>query len=109
MRVIIIDDEPKAIEVIQRYIEKISFLELQSSFRDPLKAVTWWQNNRADLVFVDINMPNLSGLKIRQFMPEPQLIFTTAYSEFAVESYELNATKKAGYEAGFQQVVLLQR
>lgn len=91
MRAIAIDDEPKALETLSRYLEKIPFLRLEQTFRDPLAAIAWWQEQQADLVFADINMPNLSGLKIREFMPRTLLIFTTAYSEFAVESYELNA------------------
>ncbi|MCB0642197.1 MAG: response regulator transcription factor [Phaeodactylibacter sp.] len=91
MRAIAIDDEPRALETIRRYAEKTPFLQLEQTFRDPLTAIAWWQEQQVELVFVDINMPNLSGLKIREFMPQAHLIFTTAYSEFAVESYELNA------------------
>lgn len=89
---IAIDDEPKALEIIERYAEKISFLTLLHTFRDPLDAVNWLSAESVDVLFLDINMPNLSGLAFRRLIGrDPMIIFTTAYSEYAVESYEYNA------------------
>ena len=89
---IAVDDEPKALELIQIHAGKVPFLELKDSFRDALKAIDWLQQNTVDLIFLDINMPNLSGLKFRSLIGEQtMIIFTTAYSEYAVESYNLNA------------------
>ena len=89
---IAVDDEPRALEIISLHAEKISFLDLQHTFRDAVDAIAWLQNNPIDLIFLDINMPNLSGLKFRQLIGEKaMIIFTTAYSEYAVESYEQNA------------------
>jgi len=89
---IIIDDELAAISILEEYIEKTSFLELTKSFRDPIVALTFCQQNTIDLIFLDINMPNLNGLQFyRALGQKPMVIFTTAYSEFAVESYEVKA------------------
>lgn len=89
---VVIDDEPKAIDVLKRYIEKVSFLDLKESFRDPLLAIEFLQKESIGLIFLDINMPHLSGIDLFQVLPyKPLLIFTTAYSEYALESYELGA------------------
>lgn len=89
---IAVEDEPKALEVIQIHAKKIPFLALRRSFRDALAAISWLQDNQVDLIFLDINMPSLSGLKFREYVgPAPMIIFTTAYAKYAVESYNLNA------------------
>lgn len=89
---IAIDDEPKALEIIEIHAAKLPFLELKHSFRDALEAIAWLHEHPVDVVFLDINMPNLSGLKFRQLTGDgPMIIFTTAYSEYAVESYEQGA------------------
>src|SRR6202012_574579 len=92
MTCIAIDDEPKALEVIERYCEKISSTSLKATFREPLKAIEFLNRSTVDLIFLDINMPDLSGMQLLQTLsPRPLIIFTTAYSQYAVESYELNA------------------
>jgi DNA-binding LytR/AlgR family response regulator len=89
---IIIDDEPAAIEVLKFHLNKMSSLELKASFRDPLEALDYLDKNKIDLIFLDINMPELSGISFPKFLQNPPLIiFTTAYSEYALESYELKA------------------
>lgn len=89
---IAVEDEPKALEIIEIHAKKIPFLALERSFRDALTAISWLQDNRVDLIFLDINMPSLSGLKFREYVgPTPMIIFTTAYAKYAVESYNLNA------------------
>jgi len=89
---IAIDDEPKALEVIERYCQKISLVSLKATFREPLKAIEFLSRSTVDLIFLDINMPDLSGIQLLQTLsPRPLIIFTTAYSQYAVESYELNA------------------
>lgn len=89
---IAVDDEPRALELIRIHSGKISFLELKKTFRDALKAIEWLQHNNIDLIFLDINMPGLSGLKFRSLIGEQtMIIFTTAYSEYAAESYNLDA------------------
>lgn len=92
MNCIIIDDEPHAIDVLKRYAEQTPFLNLRQTFRNPVKAMGYLQEENIDLIFLDINMPNLSGIQfVRSIEKKPLIIFTTAYSEYAVESYNLNA------------------
>jgi len=92
MTCIAIDDEPKALEVIERYCQKISLASLKATFREPLKAIEFLNREKVDLIFLDINMPDISGIQLLQTLsPRPLIIFTTAYSQYAVESYELNA------------------
>jgi two-component system, LytTR family, response regulator len=91
MNCIIIDDEPNAIDVLKRYAEQCG-LELLAGFRNPLKAMAWLHEHKTDLVFLDINMPEIKGIDLVKTMTAgPLVIFTTAYSEYAVASYELNA------------------
>ena len=92
MTCIAIDDEPKALEVIERYCQKISLASLKATFREPVKAIEFLNREKVDLIFLDINMPDISGMQLLQTLsPRPLIIFTTAYSQYAVESYELNA------------------
>lgn len=92
MNCIAIDDEPRALEIIEKYINKIDFLDLSAKFRDPLEAVDYLLKNDIDLVFLDINMPGIIGTKLVKVLKhQPMIIFTTAYSEYAIESYELDA------------------
>lgn len=89
---IAIDDEPKALDIIQLYADKIPFLDLKKKFRDALEALSYLKDNSVDLIFLDINMPDLNGIEFLQALSNPPLvIFTTAYSEYAVESYEYQA------------------
>jgi len=89
---IAIDDEPKALEVIERYCQKISLVSLKATFREPVRAIEFLNREKVDLIFLDINMPDISGMQLLQTLsPRPLIIFTTAYSQYAVESYELNA------------------
>jgi len=90
MHVIAIDDEPHALEVIRVLTEKVPFLHLKESFTDALAAMAYIQTNPVDLVFLDIKMPDISGLDwVRGLSKPPLIIFTTAFSEYAVDSYEL--------------------
>lgn len=89
---VIIDDEPAAIEVLEFHLNKMPSMDLKASFRDPLEALDYLQNYKVDLIFLDINMPELSGISLSKLLKNPPLIiFTTAYSEYALESYELKA------------------
>ena len=92
MNCIIIDDEPNAIDVLKRYVDQIPHLTLLQTFRNPVKAMGFLQEEKVDLIFLDINMPNLSGVQFaKSIAHKPLIIFTTAYSEYAVETYELSA------------------
>ena len=89
---VIIADEPAAIEVLEFHLNKMPSVVLKASFRDPLEALDYLQNYKVDLIFLDINMPELSGISLSKLLKNPPLIiFTTAYSEHALESYELKA------------------
>ncbi|MBR5808350.1 MAG: response regulator transcription factor [Alistipes sp.] len=92
MRCIAIDDEPLALRQISAYIAKIPFLELVATFRSAVKANEWLKENSTDLIFVDINMPDMTGVEFVQSLETPTMvIFTTAYAEYAIEGYKLSA------------------
>ena len=89
---IIVDDEPKAIAVLERYCQDVETITLVETFRDPVKALQFVAQNTVDLIFLDINMPKLSGLEFLDVLKKkPKIIFTTAYSEYALESYTYEA------------------
>lgn len=89
---IAVDDEPMALDVIERYCTKSGLVELKAVFREPVKAIELLNKESIDLVFLDINMPDISGMQLVQTLSsKPLIIFTTAYSHYAVESYNLNA------------------
>ncbi|MEM6262713.1 MAG: LytTR family DNA-binding domain-containing protein [Bacteroidota bacterium] len=92
MKAIAIDDEPMALKVIERFAQKIPSLELQATFQNPIEALAYLQQHPVDLLFLDIQMPDLTGLQFLQSIsPAPMVIFTTAYSEYALDSYEFDA------------------
>ena len=89
---IIIDDEPVALDILTKYIKKVSCLVLKGAYRNPVKALEFLKSEPVDLVFLDINMPVLSGIQFLNSLDRyPMIIFTTAYSEYAVQSYEFEA------------------
>ena len=86
----IIDDEPLAQEILEAYIAKVSFLELKGSFMSPLEAAGFLEKEKPDLLFLDINMPDLDGLSfIPMLNPKPMIILTTAYDQYALKAFEL--------------------
>ncbi len=92
MKCLVIDDEPKAVEILSDYIGKFPDLECAGTFRDPLKALNHIQSHPVDLLFLDINMPDLSGIQFLNALEHhPLVIFTTAYSEYALDSYDYDA------------------
>jgi DNA-binding LytR/AlgR family response regulator len=89
---IAIDDEPIALDVIKNLSSKISFIEWKGFFTDAFKALDILQKEKIDLLFLDIKMPDISGIDFLRSIPgPPMVIFTTAYSEHAVQSFELDA------------------
>src|SRR4051812_43124931 len=89
---IAIDDEQVALSVISTHAQQVPFLDMQGYFTDPYEALSYLKNTRTDLVFLDIKMPDISGLELMTVLPgSPLVIFTTAYSEHAVQSFELDA------------------
>ena len=88
---IIVDDEPHAIEVLEHYAKQTPHLELVASFTNPIEALQLLVQRKVDLVFLDIQMPEISGIDfIRAIHGKSKVIMTTAYSEFALEGYELS-------------------
>lgn len=92
MKAIAIDDEPIALNIISAHAEKVPFLELENTFTDAFKALKYLQKENVDLIFLDIKMPDISGIEFfNSLTKKPLLIFTTAYSEHAVTSFEMDA------------------
>ncbi|MDX6746910.1 LytTR family DNA-binding domain-containing protein [Polaribacter sp. PL03] len=92
MNCIIIDDEPLALELLEDFISKVPFLELVGSCSNGFEATTILQEQKVDLIFTDIEMPDFSGIDfIKSLDVKPLFIFTTAYSHYAVEGFNLNA------------------
>jgi two-component system LytT family response regulator len=89
---IAIDDEPLALRQIAGYIEKTPFLDIKATFESAMEALAFLNNNKVDLMFVDIQMPDLSGMDlVKSLEQRPEIIFTTAFSEFAVEGFKVDA------------------
>ncbi len=92
LKAIAIDDEPIALEVIKNFSGKVTFIELKACFTNAFEAMDFLQKNKMDLIFLDIKMPDISGMDFLKSIPTPpMIIFTTAYSEYAVQSFELDA------------------
>jgi DNA-binding LytR/AlgR family response regulator len=89
---IIVDDEPPAIRLLEKYISKVHFLSLENSFTNPLEALQYLNSNTVNLVFLDIQMPEISGIQLSKIInSNTQIIFTTAYAQFALDSYDVAA------------------
>lgn len=91
MKCIIVDDEPLAREGIQLNIEEVEFLELVGEFGNPIAANDFLQKNEVDLMFLDVQMPGMTGLEfLKSLQQKPLTIMTTAYAEYALEGFELD-------------------
>lgn len=89
---IVVDDEPLAVRLMESYVAKTPFLSLKGSFTSGTAAYSFLQDNPVDLLFCDIQMPNLSGMELSRMLPErTRIIFTTAFSEYAVEGFKVRA------------------
>ena len=89
---IIVDDEPLAVRLLESYVEKTPDLELMASFTDSINAINAIKAQKPELIFLDIQMPNIDGMELAHSLPEEtRVIFTTAFKEYAFESYEVNA------------------
>ncbi|MCD2258429.1 LytR/AlgR family response regulator transcription factor [Psychroserpens luteolus] len=90
LKCIIIDDEPAAVRLLERYVLDVAFLKLQKTFTKPLEALAFLESTTIDLVFLDVQMPQITGIQLSKIIAShTQIIFTTAYSEFALDSYEV--------------------
>lgn len=91
IKCIVVDDEPLAVSLLESYVQKISFFELVFSSENPIEALDFIRNNETDLVFLDIQMPELTGINFMKIVGDKlKYILTTAYSEYALEDYEHN-------------------
>ncbi|MBZ5857256.1 LytR/AlgR family response regulator transcription factor [Flavihumibacter profundi] len=92
LKAIVLDDEPLALEVVKSMTEKVSFVDVLAYFANAFEAMDFLKKNPVDLVFLDIKMPDITGIDfLKSLANPPMVIFTTAYSEHAVESFELDA------------------
>ena len=92
LRCIIVDDEPLAVKMLEGFVARTPFLELAGSFNDPVLALSEIRAQSPELVFLDIQMPDLDGMELsRMLPPETRVIFTTAFKQYAFESYEVSA------------------
>jgi len=88
---IIVEDEPLARSLMENYVQKVPYLHLVQSFSDPLKALEFLRENNVDILFSDIQMPEITGITLLKILlKKPLIILTTAYSEYAIEGYELD-------------------
>ncbi len=92
IRVVAIDDEPLALQLVKEYVEKTPFLELAGAFDNPLEAVSFIKSSDVDLALLDIQMPDLTGTELAGVISGgPKVIFTTAYEKYALEGFRLDA------------------
>ena len=92
LRCVVVDDEPLAVKMLEGYVVRTPFLELEGSFNDPVEALSAIRDRRPELVFLDIQMPDLDGMELSRMLPEgTRVVFTTAFKQYAFESYEVSA------------------
>lgn len=96
LKCIAVDDEPLALKLVQTFIDQTPFLELTASCDNAVEAMALIREKQPDLVFLDINMPNLTGMELARLLQEqpgsvPKIVFTTAYNHYAIEGYRVNA------------------
>ena len=89
---VIIDDEPLALDLMERYVKNTSFLDCKGKYNSAIEALEIINSSKIDLVFLDIHMPELNGLEFSRILPkETRIIFTTAFNKYAIEGYKVNA------------------
>lgn len=88
---IAVDDEPLALELISDNIKRVHFLKCIATFNSAVKAKEYLKTNKVDLIFLDIQMPGLSGVEFAKTINDTMIIFTTAYDDYAVEGFEVAA------------------
>lgn len=109
LKCVVVDDEPMAREIIETYIAKTPNLELTASCKNAGEAILFAQENEVDLFFLDINMPEISGLSLAKIIfKKSQIIFTTAYREYAIDGFNLNIVdyllKPIGFDRFLQAI-----
>lgn len=97
LRCVAVDDEPLALDLVAKFISQTSFLHMEAKFDNAIQALGYLNQNAVDLVFLDIQMPDLSGMELARILDgkasgqKPRIIFTTAYNQFAIEGYKVDA------------------
>lgn len=97
LRCVAVDDEPLALDLVAKFISKTSFLHMEAKFDNAIQALGYLNQHPVDLVFLDIQMPDLSGMELARILDgkvggqKPRIIFTTAYNQFAIEGYKVDA------------------
>lgn len=97
IKCIAVDDEPLALDLVAKFIDQTSFLVLEEKFDNAIQALGYLNQNEIDLIFLDIQMPDLSGMELARILDgkksekKPRIIFTTAYNQFAIEGYKVDA------------------
>src|SRR5215204_7161987 len=109
LKCMVIDDEHLAIQLLENHISKVPFLELTITFRNPLEALISINTNPVDLIFLDIQMPQLNGVQFMKLLQNrAQVIITSAYQEYAIEGFEHNVVdyllKPISFERFFKAV-----
>jgi len=93
LKCMVIDDEPLAIQLLANHISKVSFLEMINTFNNPMEGLISFNSNPADLIFLDIQMPQLTGIQFMKLLQNrAQVIITSAYEEYAIDGFEHNVT-----------------
>jgi len=104
---LIVEDEPNAGQLLQDYISKVPYLTLKGTCFDALEAMDFLSHSQADLIFLDINMPDLTGIQLLDMLPKEQkIVFTTASSDYAIQSYEYNAVDYLLKPISFQRFMM---
>lgn len=92
LKCIIVDDEPLAVDLLRAYVEQTPFLELKGTYNSAIEAISVIHENNIELIFLDINMPNMNGLDFsRTLSTDIKIVFTTAYDQYAIEGFKVNA------------------
>lgn len=106
-KTIAIDDEPLALSLIAGYIKKTGFLELEAEFDNPLDAMGFISDMQVDLIVLDVQMPDLSGIEfIKSLLHPPKIVFTTAYDKYAIEGFKVNAVDYLLKPFSYQEFLL---
>ncbi len=109
LKCIVVDDEPLAIQLLSDYIEKTEALELVNTFSNPIEALQFIQENLVDLIFLDVQMPELTGIQFMKILNQKyEIILTTAYEQYAIDGFDHNAVdyllKPISYERFFKAI-----
>ncbi len=104
---LIMDDEPLALQLLEDFVQKTPYLKLAGKFEEPLQALSVLESQKIDLLFLDIKMPDISGIDFyKSLVTKPEVIFTTAYSEFAINGFELKAMDYLMKPISFEKFIM---